>query len=129
MKYHSNVFNTKDMNEKTYSDWGEMSDKSLMKTIGNFIQSHRLNQNRSQEQVATAAGISRSTLSLLERGEKVRIDSLIQVLRVLDLLYIMDVFKVDEQISPIEYARLKKKQRKQASPRKDKKADKEDLGW
>jgi len=129
MKYHSNVFNTMDMNEKTYSDWGEMSDKSLMKTIGNFIQSHRLNQNRSQEQVATAAGISRSTLSLLERGEKVRIDSLIQVLRVLDLLYIMNVFKVDEQISPIEYARLKKKQRKQASPRKDKKADKEDLGW
>ena len=118
-----------DMNEKTYSDWGEMSDKSLMKTIGNFIQSHRLNQNKSQEQVATAAGISRSTLSLLERGEKVRIDSLIQVLRVLDLLYIMNVFKVDEQISPIEYARLKKKQRKQASPRKDKKADKEDLGW
>jgi len=118
-----------DMNEKAYNNWESMSDKSLMKTIGNFIQSHRLNQNRSQEQVATAAGISRSTLSLLERGEKVRIDSLIQVLRVLDLLYIMDIFKVDEQISPIEYARLKKKRRKQASPQKDKKADKEDIGW
>ncbi|WP_319501794.1 helix-turn-helix transcriptional regulator [uncultured Draconibacterium sp.] len=117
------------MNDKSYNDWSSMSDKSLMRTIGNFIQSHRLNQNRSQEQVATAAGISRSTLSLLERGEKVRMDSLIQVLRVLDLLYIMDVFKVEEQISPIEYARLKKKQRKQASPRKDKKADKEDIGW
>lgn len=129
MKNHSNIYIMANMNEKTYSNWESMSDKSLMKTIGNFIQSHRLNQNRSQEQVATAAGISRSTLSLLERGEKVRIDSLIQVLRVLDLLYIMDVFKVDEQISPIEYARLKKKQRKQASPRKDKKADKEDIGW
>lgn len=129
MKYHSDVFNMVNMNEKSYNNWESMSDKSLMKTIGNFIQSHRLNQNKSQDQVATAAGISRSTLSLLERGEKVRMDSLIQVLRVLDLLYIMDVFKVDEQISPIEYARLKKKQRKQASPRKDKKADKEDIGW
>ena len=117
------------MNDISYAEWGAMSDKSLMETIGNFIRSHRLNQNKSQNQVAAAAGISRSTLSLLERGEKVRIDSLIQVLRVLDLLYIMDVFKVQDQISPIEYAKLKKKQRKQASPRKDGKTDKEDLGW
>ena len=106
-----------------------MSDKSLMETIGNFIQSHRLNQNKSQEEVAVAAGISRSTLSLLERGEKTRIDSLIQVLRVLDLLYIMDIFKIQDQISPIEYAKLKKKQRKQASPKKDSNNSKNDLGW
>jgi transcriptional regulator with XRE-family HTH domain len=117
------------MNDNSYNNWKEMSDKSLLKTIGIFIQSHRLNQNKSQEQVATAAGISRSTLSLLERGEKVRIDSLIQVLRVLDLLYIMDIFKVQDQISPIEYAKLKKKQRKQASPQKDNDTNKENLGW
>lgn len=117
------------MNDKSYKEWQILSDKSILETIGNFIRSHRLNQNKSQEQVALAAGISRSTLSLLERGDKVRIDSLIQVLRVLDLLYIMDVFRVKEHISPIEYAKLKKKQRKQASPRKESKINKEDLGW
>jgi transcriptional regulator with XRE-family HTH domain len=117
------------MNEKSYIKWEAMSDKSLMGTIGRFIQSNRLNQNKSQDQVASAAGISRSTLSLLERGEKVRIDSFIQVLRVLDLLYVMDVFKIQDQISPIEYARLKKKQRKQASPRKEKNSDKNESGW
>jgi transcriptional regulator with XRE-family HTH domain len=117
------------MNDKSYIEWRAMSDKSLMGTIGNFIQSHRLNQNKSQEEVSVAAGISRSTLSLLERGEKIRIDSLIQVLRVLDLLYIMDIFRIQDQISPIEYAKLKKKQRKQASPRKDSNNDKKDLGW
>jgi transcriptional regulator with XRE-family HTH domain len=117
------------MNDKSYVEWEAMSDKSLMETIGIFIQSHRLNQNKSQYQVATNAGISRSTLSLLERGEKVRIDSLIQVLRVLDLLYIMDVFNVQDQISPIEYAKLKKKQRKQASPKKGSNINKEDVGW
>lgn len=117
------------MNDKSYIEWREMSDRSLMETIGNFIQSHRLNQNRSQEEVADAAGISRSTLSLLERGKKIRIDSLIQVLRVLDLLYIMDIFRIHDQvISPIEYAKLKKKQRKQASPRKSNN-NKKDLGW
>jgi len=117
------------MNDKSYTEWQAMSDKSLMETIGNFIQSNRLNQNKSQDQVAAAAGISRSTLSLLERGEKTRIDSLIQVLRVLDLLYIMEVFKIQDQISPIEYAKLRKKQRKQASPQKEGNNDKKDLGW
>jgi len=117
------------MNDKSYTEWQAMSDKSLMEIIGNFIQSHRLNQNKSQNQVSVAAGISRSTLSLLERGEKVRIDSLIQVLRVLDLLYIMDVFKIQDQISPIEYAKLKKKQRKNASPKKDSNSKQKDLGW
>ncbi|MFC0877266.1 helix-turn-helix domain-containing protein [Saccharicrinis sp. FJH2] len=117
------------MNDKSSIDWKAMSDKSLMKTIGNFIQSHRLKQNKSQDQVASEAGMSRSTLSLLERGEKVRIDSLIQALRVLDLLYIMDIFKVQDQISPIEYAKLKKKQRKQASPKRNNNIDKEDIGW
>lgn len=117
------------MNDKSYLKWESMSDKSLMETIGNFIQFHRLSKNKSQVLVADAAGISRSTLSLLERGEKVRMDTLIQVLRVLDLLYIMDVFKVQNQISPVEYARLKKKQRKQASPGKGNMIAKTELGW
>lgn len=117
------------MNDKSYDNWREMSDKTLMETIGRFVQTHRLTQNKSQDQVATTAGISRSTLSLLERGEKVRIDSLIQVLRVLDLLYVMDVFKVEDQISPIEYAKLKKKKRKHASPKKTDNTNEKELGW
>lgn len=117
------------MNDKSYNNWSSMSDAAVMETIGNFIQTHRLNQNRSQNQVAEQAGISRSTLSLLERGEKVKLSSLIQVLRVLDLLHVMDVFRVQEQISPIEYAKLKKKQRKQASPKKISNNNEENLGW
>ena len=59
-----------------------------------------------------------------------RLDSLIQVLRVLDLLHVMDAFEVREQISPLEYARLKKKQRKKAVPKKtDSTEDKRELGW
>lgn len=106
-----------------------MSDKALCELIGKFIQYNRLNQNKSQEQIAKEAGISRSTLSLLERGEKVNLSTLIQVLRVLDLLYVMDVFQVTEEISPLEYAKLKKKQRKQASPNKRMDSHNQDLGW
>lgn len=117
------------MNDISYNNWNLMSDKALIGLIGHFVQWHRLNQNKSQDQVAEAAGISRSTLSLLERGEKVRINSLIQVLRVLDLLSIMSAFQVSEQISPLEYAKMQKKQRKQASPPKAKNNNQKDLGW
>ena len=67
------------MNDFSYIDWYSMTDKALMETIGNFVKHHRLNQNKSQSDVAISAGISRSTLSLLERGEKVTLASLIQV--------------------------------------------------
>ena len=117
------------MSEKSYDKWCQMTDKALMETIGKFVQSHRLNQNRSQDQVAISAGISRPTLSLLERGEKVRIDSLLQVLRVLDLLHVMDVFQVKTQVSPVDYAKLQKKLRKKATPQIVEDRNYDDLGW
>ncbi len=96
-----------------------MTDKALIETIGGFVKNHRLNQNISQNDVAAAAGISRSTLSLLERGQKITLGSLIRVLRILDLLYVMDVFKVSDEISPLEYAKLKKKKRQRARKKND----------
>jgi len=107
------------MNDKSYNDWVSMSDKALSATIGNFIKHHRLNQNKTQEEVSVAAGISRSTLSLLERGEKVTLSSLIQILRILDLLYIMDIFQINNEISPIEYAKLQKNKRQRARKQND----------
>ena len=103
------------MSEKSYNTWDSMNDIALIEVIGRFIQSNRLNQNKSQSEVAKAANISRSTLSLLERGEKVSLSTLIQVLRILNLLHIMDVFKTSDEISPIEYAKLQKNKRQRAS--------------
>ncbi len=117
------------MNDKSDENWVSMSDKALGELIGNFIKQNRLDQNKSQELVSELAGISRSTLGLLEKGEKVTLSTLIQVLRVLDLLYIMSVFKMNDEISPLEYARLKKNIRKKSSGKRIEKKDKEDLGW
>lgn len=55
------------MNDKPYINWIAMSDVALAQTIGTFIKHHRLVQNRTQEEIANAANISRSTLSLLEK--------------------------------------------------------------
>ncbi|WP_426092375.1 helix-turn-helix domain-containing protein [Flavobacterium sp. DSR3-2] len=102
------------MNDTPYINWIAMSDTALAQNIGAFVKHHRLSQNKTQEEVAGAANISRSTLSLLEKGETITVPTLIQVLRVLDLLYIMDVFKIQEQISPIELAKLDQQKRQRA---------------
>ena len=75
---------------------------------------HRLEQNRTQDALAHAAGISRSTLSLLERGETVTLATLIQVLRVLDQLQVMEAFVVEKRISPLALARMQKDKRERA---------------
>ncbi|MEN8158129.1 MAG: helix-turn-helix transcriptional regulator [Bacteroidota bacterium] len=117
------------MNEIADTTWTSMSDAGLAGAIGDFIKHHRLNQNRTQDEVAKSANLSRSTLSLLERGETVTLATLLRVLRVLDLLHIMEVFKINREISPIEYARLQKDKRQRARPKgSDKTGDKE-LGW
>ena len=118
------------MNDKSYENRVTMTDASYINSIGVFIKKNRLKQNKTQGEVADAAGISRSTLSLLERGQTVTIATLIQVLRVLDLLSVMDVFETTDEISPLAYAKLKKAQRERASSKSDKsKENKEELGW
>ena len=47
-----------------------MSDQALVAQIGAFIKHQRMEQNKTQDVLASAAGISRSTLSLLERGKQ-----------------------------------------------------------
>lgn len=91
-----------------------MSDQALADHIGQFVKHHRLEQNKTQDALSHAAGISRSTLSLMERGETVTLATLIQVLRVLDQLQVMEAFEVQERISPLALAKAEKQQRKRA---------------
>lgn len=115
------------MNDISFNKWNSMSDQSLAIHIGNFIKHHRLGQNKTQDALSHAAGISRSTLSLLERGEPVTLATLIQVLRVLDQLQVMEAFEVHERISPLALAKAEKKKRKRA--RKQKTNDPEKPNW
>ena len=102
------------MNDKPYIDWIAMSDLALSQTIGAFVKHHRLKQNKTQEEIAQAANISRSTLSLLEKGGAVTLPTLLQVLRVLDLLYVLNSFTIQEQISPLQLAKQEKQKRQRA---------------
>ncbi len=112
------------MNNTDYRKWPSQSDRALAEHIGHFVKHHRTEQNKTQDALAHAAGISRSTLSLLERGETVTLATLLQVLRALDQLHVLDVFAVETTISPLDLARLEQSKRKRARGTKDTKARK-----
>lgn len=114
------------MTETSYKNWNSWSDKALAEHIGRFIKTQRMEQNKTQEMIAHAAGISRSTLSLLERGETVTVATLLQVLRVLDQLHVLDVFSVERSISPMQLVEEERKQRKRARGKNDEAKTKSD---
>ena len=114
----------------TNADWVQMTDGAIVAQIGRFIKHTRLNKNKTQKQLAAASGLNRWTISQIENGESVTLTSLIQLLRALDVLYVLDNFEVNEAISPLAYAKLKKEQRERASSKTTKATKKEDdLGW
>jgi DNA-binding XRE family transcriptional regulator len=110
-----------------YTNWDSMSDDALAEHIGVFIRHHRMEQNKTQDTLAKAAGISRSTLSLLERGETVTLATFIQVLRVLDKLHVMEIFNVSQTMSPLALAKMEQNKRKRASGKSEGKRYKVEL--
>jgi transcriptional regulator with XRE-family HTH domain len=117
------------MNGKSFNKWISMSDKALAEYIGTFVRHHRMEQNTTQDELARAAGISRSTLSLLERGESVTVATLIQVLRVLDQLSVLNAFEVRESISPLALAKLQREKRQRARSKSGKDENNDDIEW
>jgi transcriptional regulator with XRE-family HTH domain len=101
-----------------YKNWNAMSDQALAEFIGQFIRSKRMEQNITQAQLAKDAGISRSTLVLLEKGETASLGTLLQVLRMLNQLHVLAAFEITPVISPLLLAKeeMKKRQRVRTKP-------------
>ena len=114
---------------KPNNNWAAMNDSAIIAAIGSYIKQQRLEQNKTQAQLAYEAGINRWTLGQIENGQSVTLSSLVQILRVLDLLHVLKIFTIEEKISPIEYAKLKEKKRKRASSNKKPSNLNEGIEW
>ncbi len=105
--------------EKDNKYWYAMSDPAILAVMGKFIQQTRLKQNKTQQQLAGAAGINRSTLVNIEKGGGGTLLSFIQILRALEQLQWFQNFEVTQQVSPLQLAKIEQKKRQRASNRKD----------
>lgn len=103
------------MMANTNINWIAMTDDGITKQIGNFIKKTRIAKNKTQAQIAEVAGINRWTVSKMENGESITLSVLIQILRALDALYVLDNFTISKQISPLQAVKLQKNERQRAS--------------
>jgi transcriptional regulator with XRE-family HTH domain len=110
------------------NNYYEMTDKALLAYIGLFIHETRIQQNKTQQQTADAAGINRSTLVQIENGRGGAMLSLIQVLRVLQQLHIFHSFAAQQQVSPLLLAKQEQQKRKRAR-NNDTEANKPNPSW
>jgi transcriptional regulator with XRE-family HTH domain len=100
--------------ENTNINWVEMSDTAIVRKIGEFIKQERLKINKTQAQLSTEAGINRWTLGQIENGEAITMLSLIQIMRALDILYLLEGFSIKQEISPLELAKQDQQKRQRA---------------
>ena len=106
------------MNNSYIQNWEAMSDVAIIKEIGKRLKQIRLNQNLSQEKLSLLSGIDRITISRMESGRPVTSLTLIQLLRALNKLEILNAFRQEPEISPIKLLKLQEQQRKKASSKR-----------
>jgi transcriptional regulator with XRE-family HTH domain len=115
--------------EKANKQWYAMSDPAILEVLGNFIQQTRLQQNKTQQQVAAAAGINRSTVVQIEKGGGTLL-SFIQIVRALEQLQLFQNFEVkQQQLSPLQLAKIDQKKRQRASNKKAAPIEKPKSDW
>lgn len=110
----------------TNNKWYAIDDAAVINAIGAYIRHERLQQNMTQEALATHAGINRWTLSQIEGGQAISLTNLIAILRSLKALHVFDEFLERDTIDPLERMKLVKKQRQRARTKNDKDTDESD---
>ncbi|MHB1277692.1 MAG: helix-turn-helix domain-containing protein [Bacteroidia bacterium] len=101
--------------ETSKADWKKMSDPAIAGELAAYVRHVRLEQNKTQQDLATEAGVTRKTLSDFESGQKnITLLTLIQLLRALDVLSVFNAFQIENQVSPLVLARLEKEKRQRA---------------
>ena len=61
---------------------------------------------RGQQQVAERAGLSRSTVTQVENGKGMKLESVVAVLRVLNKLEILNNFETQALVNPLLIAKM-----------------------
>lgn len=100
-------------------DWYSMTNTRIERIVGERIKKLRLEYNITQQDLAKKTGLSRVSISKIERGMGVNLSSLLEIMRGLRVLENIEHLIPEPEISPIEIIRLKNKtKKKRASTKK-----------
>lgn len=96
-----------------------MSPVAIAEELGKRLKKARLNTDLTQAEVAARAGLNRRTILNAEKG-KVQLENLVAILVSMDMTDQLNTFLPVQEISPIQLAKLKGRERQRASKSKNK---------
>ncbi len=95
----------------------DMTPFAIAEEIGSRLRQARLNADLTQAEVALRAGLNRRTVLNAEKG-KVQLENLVAILVSMNMVEQLNVFLPPQEISPLQLAKLKGKERQRASKSK-----------
>ncbi|HEX5787814.1 MAG TPA: helix-turn-helix transcriptional regulator [Woeseiaceae bacterium] len=98
-------------------DYNQVPVQVIEQDLGRRLEALRLARNINQSQLAAEAGVSRRTITRLENGAGVSVDTLIRVLKALGLADRLVALLPDPAVRPIDRVRLGGRERRRARPR------------
>lgn len=98
------------------SPYQDLPNTAIEGDLGRRLQAIRLGRNISQAQLAVEAGVARRTITRLESGGGVSLETFIRVLRALGLLDRLAELLPDTSVRPIEEVRGRGRKRQRARP-------------
>lgn len=98
-----------------HSDWKLLPIAGLLERLGKRIALYRLSRGLRQEDVAEAAGVARGTVARLEAGEGGTIETLVRVMRALELEGRLDSLFPDAEADPFSGPDLRSRKRARPS--------------
>ncbi|GGW87374.1 helix-turn-helix transcriptional regulator [Alteromonas halophila] len=87
---------------------------AITQELGSRLKRARLNKNLTQQEVADKVGVARRTLVAAEQGNA-RLDTFVGIMQILGVADQLNLFLPEQDISPLQLAKLKGKQRQRAS--------------
>lgn len=99
-------------------DFAIASSDAVINALFQKIEQIRLSRNISQAALAKEAGVSRSTITRLARGENISVDSLVRVMQALGLADHLAALLPNPSVRPVERIRLEGAERRRASPKR-----------
>jgi transcriptional regulator with XRE-family HTH domain len=108
----------------------QATDEAILKEIGDRMARARLERNLTQIQLATEAGVSKSTVQRLELGNvATQLSGFIRVCRALDVIDRFDALIPEPVPSPVAQLKLRGKERRRASRIKANKSSAKKWQW
>ncbi len=99
--------------------FGNENNQTIMRELGQRMQDTRIAMNLTQAQMAERSGVALRTVVRIESGESVKVESVLNILRVLGMLGNLNEMIQEQVLAPTELIDIGKKRKRVTAAKKE----------